>query len=473
MVFSSNLFLLYFFPAVLLIYYAAEARHKNHILLAASVLFYVWGAPRFIAVVLMAILANFYMVQAMDGSKGGARKAWVTVALILNVGVLFYFKYFNFFADNINEILVAAGMSPFRYTHILLPIGISFFTFHEISYVVDVYRRVKPPLERITDYALYILLFPQLIAGPIIRFNEIADQIQDRSSQDTVDFKLTGAFRFVIGLSKKVLIANVLGVEADKIFALHSGDMSTGIAWIGVLAYAFQIYFDFSGYSDMAIGMARMMGFVFPENFNSPYISQSITEFWRRWHMTLSRWMRDYLYIPLGGNRLTTKRMYLNLGLVFVVSGIWHGAAWTFLVWGLFHGGFLILDRLFLLKGLAKIGKFPGMVVTFGITLIGWVLFRSETLPDAGRYICKMFAMDWHHRDVVLDARFWAMMAIATFISFGRTFEIGDRVAKMILANSHSVSRYWVMTTAAAVLFALSIGAVTSSEFNPFIYFRF
>jgi alginate O-acetyltransferase complex protein AlgI len=262
-------------------------------------------------------------------------------------------------------------------------------------------------------------------------------------------------------------------VEADKIFALHSGDMSTGIAWIGVLAYAFQIYFDFSGYSDMAIGMARMMGFVFPENFNSPYISQSITEFWRRWHMTLSRWMRDYLYIPLGGNRLTTKRMYLNLGLVFVVSGIWHGAAWTFLVWGLFHGGFLILDRLFLLKGLAKIGKFPGMVVTFGITLIGWVLFRSETLPDAGRYICKMFAMDWHHRDVVLDARFWAMMAIATFISFGRTFEIGDRVAKMILANSHSVSRYWVMTTAAAVLFALSIGAVTSSEFNPFIYFRF
>lgn len=316
MVFSSSLFLLYFFPLFLIIYYVADVKYKNNIALFASILFFSWGASLFIFVVLGSILFDFYVVQKIYSSEGKQRKTYLFISVLLNLGLLAYFKYSNFFVETVNQLVSNWGAHGIvGWTKIALPIGISFFTFKKLSYCIDVYRNTHKPFTKITDYSLFILLFPELIAGPIVRFNEIADQIVDRKNQETIDNKLLGLFRFVIGLSKKVLIANVLGAEADKIFALDANTLNTPVAWIGILAYTFQIYFDFSGYSDMAIGIARMIGFKFPENFDNPYISQSISEFWRRWHITLGRFMRDYLYIPLGGNKVKSKaRLYFNLG---------------------------------------------------------------------------------------------------------------------------------------------------------------
>jgi len=286
----------------------------------------------------------------MNKSSGKKKKLLTAISVMLNVGLLAYFKYANFFVENINEVLAAIGIEQIKWTAVTLPIGISFFTFQKMTYAVDVYRGVYHPLKKPTDFALYILMFPQLIAGPIVRFNEIANQIEDRSWNENNNNRLTGFFRFTVGLAKKVLIANVLGEQVDLIFGLGQLEFNTVTAWIGIVAYAFQIYFDFSGYSDMAIGIGRMIGFDFPENFNNPYISRNITEFWRRWHITLGRWMRDYLYIPLGGNRVSTMRLYFNLWVVFLISGLWHGAAWNFVIWGAFHGLFLVMDKLFLLK---------------------------------------------------------------------------------------------------------------------------
>ncbi|OPZ95898.1 MAG: Peptidoglycan O-acetyltransferase [Bacteroidetes bacterium ADurb.Bin408] len=342
-----------------------------------------------------------------------------------------------------------------------------------MSYLIDVYRRDKPPMKNIVDYSLYILFFPQLIAGPIIRFNEIADQITERRHQETIDNKLTGFFRFVIGLSKKVLIANVLGEEADRIFAMNYEYMDSLTAFVGITAYAFQIYFDFSGYSDMAIGIARMLGFVFPENFNNPYISQSITEFWRRWHMTLSRWMRDYLYIPLGGNKLGTRRMFVNLWVVFLLSGLWHGASWNFVAWGTYHGLFLIADRLFLLKLLKKTGKYPAIVITFIITLVGWAFFRIDSIAQATVFISRLFAFEFTGVTLFLDARFWTTLALAALFAFSTATNAGAKVEGFVYATNHSLKGYYFMTLLAVLLFTMSLAHVTSSGFNPFIYFRF
>ncbi|MEA3443738.1 MAG: MBOAT family O-acyltransferase, partial [Bacteroidota bacterium] len=329
MIFSSSLFLLYFLPVFLLLYYIVPRSFKNYVVLLASVLFYSWGAPKFIFIALGAIIVNFYLVRFMNNAnKVARRKTFLSLSLFLNVGLLLYFKYANFFVDNVNLLLSNMGAVTLSWTKIALPIGISFFIFQSITYTVDVYRKVSPPLKKPGDYVLYILLFPQLIAGPIVRFNTIATQITNRVKYETVDNVLSGFIRFSIGLGKKVLLANVMGKYADQIFSMELSSLDAGLAWIGVVCYGFQIYWDFSGYSDMAIGIGRMIGFSFPENFNVPYISKNITEFWRRWHITLGAWMRDYLYIPLGGNRVKTKfRMFFNLWIVFLISGFWHGAA--------------------------------------------------------------------------------------------------------------------------------------------------
>jgi len=395
MVFSSNLFLLYFLPSFLIVYYIIPRKLKNLFTLLASIFFYAWGAPDFIFIVLAAIIIDFYIVDIMHKSTLlKAKRILLGISVLINIGLLAYFKYANFLVENFNEILSLLGYEPINWASVALPIGISFFTFQKLTYSVDVYRKVHTPLKRVTDYAMYILMFPQLIAGPIIRFNEIADQIENRRAFETIDAKLLGFFRFVVGLSKKVLIANVLGEQVDKIFSMTPIDISTPLAWIGVVAYSFQIYYDFSGYSDMAIGIGKMIGFKFPENFNNPYISLNITEFWRRWHMTLGRWMRDYLYIPLGGNKVSKSRLYFNLWVVFLISGLWHGAAWNFVVWGAFHGFFLIADRMFLIKLTKPLGKFTNIILTYFITLIGWVLFRADTLGYAFQYIKRMFAFD-------------------------------------------------------------------------------
>lgn len=365
------------------------------------------------------------------------------------------------------------GFENLQWTQVALPIGISFYTFQTLTYSIDVFRGVHKPLKNPFQYLVYIMLFPQMIAGPIVRFNQIADQIENRQHLETLDNKLLGFFRFGIGLAKKVLIANVMGAEADQAFALAEGELTTSVAWLGIIAYTFQIYYDFSGYSDMAIGLGRIMGFKFPENFNNPYISQSITEFWRRWHITLGSWMRDYLYIPLGGSRVSTRRMYFNLWFVFLVSGLWHGAAWNFIIWGAFHGFFLILDRLFLLKFSEKIGKYPSIILTFFITIIGWVLFRAESLDQAFYYMEAMFSFDGIGIKNY-GSQFWTMMTFAILFAFFTLSKLGLKwEQKVFFAEKYQLKGYLFFTIVFFILIGLSISSITSSGFNPFIYFRF
>jgi alginate O-acetyltransferase complex protein AlgI len=473
MVFSSSLFLLYFLPVFLLVYYLLPRVLKNPFVLLASVLFYAWGAPDLIVIVLGGIVIDFYIVGLVPKYSGNKKRLLAGVSVALNVGLLAWFKYANFFIENINALIPSMGYSTIQWTAIALPIGISFFTFQKITYTVDVYRNVHAPLKRVTDYAMYILMFPQLIAGPIVRFNEIADQITDRKAQEKIEYRYSGFFRFVIGLAKKVLIANVLGEEVDRIFALQPELLDSGQAWIGILAYAFQIYYDFSGYSDMAIGLGMMIGFRFPENFNNPYISQSITEFWRRWHITLGRFMRDYLYIPLGGNRVSTTRLYFNLWLVFAISGLWHGAAWNFVVWGLFHGFFLVIERLFLLKFYQKIGKYPSILITFIITLIGWVLFRSETLTYAMEYMQAMFRFEFTHLPITMDKKFFIMLLLGAVFAFMAVIKGVEPWQHRVLEPHFSVKALAWRMAFGVIFFIICVGVITSSGFNPFIYFRF
>ncbi|WP_206680737.1 MBOAT family O-acyltransferase [Hymenobacter polaris] len=323
MVFSSTLFLFYFLPSFLALYWLVPARFKNAVALGASLLFYAWGGLSFLGLFLGSVVVNFFLIRAMAATPARwKQRIFLIISILLNVSLLFYFKYANFFLDNVSAVRGYFGAGELTWEKVVLPIGISFFTFEKLTYTIDVYRGVNQPLRSFWDFLLYIMLFPKLIAGPIVRFHEIAGQLTDRRAFDTVDEKLAGFFRFMVGLGKKVLIANVLGQQADRLFALPPEALPTGLAWVGALAYTFQIYFDFSGYSDMAIGLGRLMGFQFPENFNSPYVARSITEFWQRWHITLGRWMRDYLYVPLGGNRVRPSRLYLNLCTVFVLSGL-------------------------------------------------------------------------------------------------------------------------------------------------------
>ena len=347
MVFSSSIFLLYFLPLFLLVYHLVGAKYKNYVILFSSILFYSWGAPKFLFVILGSTIIDFYIVrQLFRSSEVSKRKLLLSLSIFINLGLLVYFKYANFFIENLNYSLASIGVNNVEWVNVVLPIGISFYTFQTLTYSIDVYRNKHKPLNKLTNYLVYIMSFPQMIAGPIVRFSHIADQIVSR--KEVIDDKLIGFYRFSIGLAKKVLIANVMAEQADLIFGSDYSVLSTTNAWLGMLAYTFQIYFDFSGYSDMAIGLGKMMGFKFPENFNSPYVARSISEFWRRWHITLGDFMRDYLYIPLGGNRVKLKyRLYFNLWIVFILSGLWHGASWNYLIWGAYHGVFLILDRLF------------------------------------------------------------------------------------------------------------------------------
>ncbi len=474
MVFSSSLFLLYFLPVFLLFYYFADAKYKNYVALVGSIFFYAWGAPRFIFVILGTTFLDFHLVKWMSQTKSQLnRRLMLTLSVSVNLGLLFYFKYSNFFVENVNAVLSVFGTGSIHWTKLILPIGISFYTFETITYVVDVYRRVHKPLTNFWEYQLYIILFPKLIAGPIIRYHDLADQITDRSKNDTIDNRISGFFRFALGLGKKVLIANVLGEYADSVFAMEPAGMTTATAWMGVTAYAFQIYYDFAGYSDMAIGLGRMMGFDFLENFNNPYISQNISEFWRRWHMSLGRWMRDYLYIPLGGNRVSAKRLYFNLWLVFLFSGLWHGAAWNFVIWGAFHGFFLVADRIFLMKFYNFIGKYPSILITFVITLVGWVFFRAESLEYAIDFTGRMFSFAGGPA-VYISQKVWVILIIGAFFGFWGAFRNNEKwQEKLLIVKDQKTSTLVLMTAASVLLFVISVASISSSGFNPFIYFRF
>lgn len=473
MVFSSATFLFIFLPVVLVLYYLMPAKGRNVWLLVASLLFYSWSEPRFIALLLVSITADYFIARAMDKAEGKKRKGWLAFSLVLNIGILAYFKYANFFIGNVQQFYSWLGLVPFEWHKVALPVGISFVTFQKISYMEDVYRRDHEAQRRWDVLALYILMFPQLIAGPIIRYKEIVAQLADRSAQDTPRNRFNGLYRFLIGLSKKVLIANVLAQQVDIIFATAPGELAAGTAWTGMLAYTMQIYFDFAGYSDMALGLGRMFGFSFPENFNFPYISRSFTEFWKRWHITLGNWMKDYLYIPLGGNRKGTARTHLNLVTVFFLSGLWHGAAWTFAIWGLYHGLFLVLDKWGLRKLLEKAGRIPSTLLTFLFVMIGWVIFRADTLGYAAEYIGRLFAFASPADGILLDTRFVAILIAATLCAFSGIFGKIESAVNGLYERSLTTTRAIVVALVMVALYVLNGSALLAGGFNPFIYFRF
>ena len=481
MVFSSSLFLFWFLPIFLGVYFLVDRRYKNAIALLASLLFYGFGSPKFLLVLLLSITIDFFLVRQIDKSQGIKRKKlFLVFSVILNIGLLAYFKYANFFIDNFNVLLGLFGSSPIRWTKVVLPIGISFFTFQKMSYSIDVYRKTAAPLRNIADYALFIMLFPQLIAGPIVRYNEIAAQITDRSANETIDNKILGFYRFVLGLSKKMLIANILAEYVDQVFALPTTEIGFSTAWLGILAYTFQIYFDFSGYSDMAIGIGKMIGFKFPENFNNPYISKSVSEFWKRWHITLGRWMMDYLYIPLGGNRKGKGRTYLNLWIVFFLSGLWHGASWTFVAWGVFHGLFIVLEKIFKKKGAHQKNTFTAYLsvfFTFVTVMIGWVLFRADTIGYAVHYVGAMFGTNGSSPALFVNSQFVFTLIVAAVFSFIGLIPSAKLQSKLehlsTLSTPFSNRNTVLFGLVIVVLLVLSASFILKGSFNPFIYFRF
>lgn len=473
MVFSSITFLLYFLPIFILVYSVLPKIFRNWFVLTASILFYSWGAPTFVFLLLGSTILDYFIVRALhDAEEKNTKRKYLITSLVMNLGLLAYFKYANFFIENVNAALIGVGMEQIAWTEVALPIGISFYTFQTLTYSIDVYRGVHAPLKQLHNYLLYIMSFPQMIAGPIVRFNEIADQITDRRHH--IDDRIFGFYRFCIGLGKKVLIANVLGDFAEQIMSSDVNSLSTEAAWLGILAYTFQIYFDFAGYSDMAIGLGLTMGFRFPENFNNPYTAQSITEFWRRWHITLGAWMKNYLYIPLGGNKVSSKqRLYLNLWLVFLISGLWHGASWNFVIWGAYHGMFLILDRIFLQQLLLKTGKLMSVTFTFTSVAVGWVFFSLDDLGNAMNYLFKLFQFDFNgypylNNEVVSTGLLAIGISFITLTSFGRKLE------SMVYNNEISTVRsMFFKTTIALSLFFICVMSLSGEGFNPFIYFRF
>lgn len=475
MIFSSSTFLLLFFPIFFITYYFLRNKYKNIWILAASAFFYAWGAPKFIFVIIATTIVDFYMVRWMDSSENERkRKLLLTLSVLMNMGLLVYFKYSNFFIENVNNVLSVFGIQSIKWTKLILPIGISFYTFETMTYVVDVYRRVHKPLKNFWDYQLYIILFPKLIAGPIIRYHELADQITDRSKTTNLDNALSGFIRFIIGLSKKILIANVMGAYADEIYNLDAKTINTPTAWMAALAYTFQIYFDFSGYSDMAIGLGKMMGFKFPENFNNPYTATSITDFWRRWHMTLGAWMRNYLYIPLGGNQVSSVwRLYFNLWVVFLASGLWHGASWSFIIWGAYHGMFLVFERAGLQKFYNRIGKLPAMLITFIVVVTGWVVFRVEEFKYALQFVKAMYSFNFSGWFYYPLPDFFPILVLAVLFSFFAYAKQGLKIQNKIYFDTYPTSRLVIMTLISALLLVINIATIAGSDFNPFIYFRF
>lgn len=477
MLFCDPFFLFVFLPLSLTVYYLSPRRLKNLSLSILSLIFYWVGEELFLPLLVLSILLNYIIGRMLIDEEQRGRQLLLALGIGSDLGLLLVFKYAGFFAENTNSLLRLFGAESLFIPQIALPLGISFFTFHKISYKIDLYRRTVSESPGLVDLFLYMLLFPQLIAGPIIRYQEIAAQLVVRRT--TLAGFSEGVQRFILGLGKKMIIANTVALPADQIFALPASHLSPSLAWFGAVCYALQIYFDFSGYSDMAIGLGKMFGFTFPENFNRPYAARSLTEFWRRWHMSLSRWFKDYVYIPLGGSRGSPVKTYCNLFTVFLLCGLWHGASWNFIVWGLWHGMFLALEHRNL-----NVKSEPGFrmvrhAYTLLIVLIGWVFFRSGTLADAATYLMHMFGfggptLDHHLLGLYLNGELLmvlilaaaygvAPLAMQTCASF-RSQDAG------ILSGRNCGA---LQLVALALVFFYSLILVASSSYNPFIYYRF
>jgi alginate O-acetyltransferase complex protein AlgI len=479
MVFSSPLFLFAFLPVVLAGSWLFRTFGKNGFLLAASLAFYVWGEVTWAPLLLASIVVNYGFGLWL--ARARARAAVLGGAITLNLGALAVFKYGNFVVDNLNVLLALAKHGKIELSPVHLPIGISFFTFHAISYLIDVYRARLAPQKSLVDFALYISLFPQLVAGPIVRYHEIEDQLS--SHEANLPEFASGARRFVVGLGKKVLVANTLAIQADALFAIPTSTLTPSLAWLGAALYTLQIYFDFSAYSDMAIGLGHLFGFRLPENFAYPYSATSVTEFWRRWHMSLSRFFRDYVYLPLGGNRHGRMRTYRNLIVVFFLCGLWHGARWTFVVWGMYHGAFLVLERVGLSRVLERAPRIFRHAYLLVVVTIGWVFFRADSFELATGHLAAMF-----RSGAVVDTPFRPAMyvrndtLIALAIAIPAAGPVVPFLAERRRALAASGSRWAAFVAAAsegaalgvtALVFAVSAAWLASGTYNPFIYFRF
>jgi alginate O-acetyltransferase complex protein AlgI len=432
-----------------------------------------------LGILAVGLAIDYVIAKAIDrDASEPRRRAWLTLSIGINVLSLLYFKYSNFFVAQLNGVLKSASAPTIHWAEVALPIGVSFFTFHKISYVVDVYRRTSPPTKDFVTFALYVLFFPQLIAGPIIRYHDVAEALASRRHE--IEQIAYGAFRFCVGLGKKVLLANQLAVTADLVFA-HSPEHLTRVnAWVGVLCYALQIYFDFSGYSDMALGLGHMAGIRFRENFDCPYASLSVTEFWRRWHISLSSWMKEYLYIPLGGNRRGSVRTYANLWVVFLISGLWHGANWTFVVWGAYHGSFLVLEKLFALRLMERWPKILRAAYTFTAVLVGWVFFRAASLGHAFHVLGRLSGLAAFHRDKttlllgeVLSNRGKVALVLALVLAFAPLHPAVARLSARYEAPTTNTWSTGLRYAGALACLALASLSLANSTYNPFIYFRF
>ena len=474
MVFSGVTFLFYFLPTLLFVYFFTPNKYKNLVLLLSSLFFYAWGEGTFVLLMMFSIVMNYIFGFLI--AKKLSKKTLLT-GVALNISLLVLFKYSGFLVHNLNSALELFGIAKFSEPDIHLPLGISFFTFQAISYLIDIYRKEIPHQRNLLNLGLYISLFPQLIAGPIVRYKNIMHDITVRSVAPTLF--ASGVERFVIGLGKKMLIANPLGLVVDNIFSVPFELLPNYIAWLGILLYALQIYFDFSGYSDMAIGLGRMFGFKFLENFNYPYGARSIQEFWRRWHISLSTWFRDYLYIPLGGNRVTNIRTYVNLFLVFFLCGLWHGASWNFIVWGLLHGTFLCLERMGFSTVLAKTHKTIQHLYVFVVILVSWVFFRAESLPDALDYLNVMFSFNFSTPPFEIIDSFNIRVTLALLVGLLISTPIlHSNKFYSSLINSKIETNCSNLTFSIKFLILLFILIfsclnMASSTHNPFIYFRF
>jgi len=471
MVFSSATFLFAFLPITLVVYHVANKRIRDYWLLFASMVFFAWSQPGYLWIIIVSVLVNY--VTAMLIYKFKQRKLLLALGVVLNLALLFYFKYFNFFFDTVDHLF----HTDFQIQEIILPVGISFFTFQGMSYVIDVYRGDVQVQKNPLKVALYIMLFPQLVAGPIVRLTDIEDEINSPRSVSLSDFE-EGITRFIVGFAKKAVIANSMAEIVDSIWKAGLDNNTVIIAWAGSIAYSLQIYYDFSGYSDMAIGIGRMLGFHFCENFNLPYISSSITEFWRRWHISLSSWFRDYVYIPLGGNR---RHNYRNLIIVFLLTGLWHGASWTFVLWGVWNVIFIVLEKMITSRR-KKMNKppisMPVKVLLHAYALviinIGWVLFRADTVSNAIRYIGTMFGIGLGEKPgftVMWYLNNWNILVMILAIVFSTPVFawIKKKFKELLPENCLGIIKICVMYS----IFIIGVMRVFSGNYNPFIYFQF
>lgn len=490
MVFSSLIFLNLFLPLFLFVYLLIPqtyTRLKNGVLLFFSLIFYSWGEPTVIWCMVICILVNWGAGIALlkwppqSASKQPWKARWILfTAIAISIGLLGYFKYATFAADNTRRLFLLMGFQvPAAIADmkmIALPIGISFYTFQALSYTIDVYRGIVPANRNIIDFACYVSMFPQLVAGPIVRYRDVATQLTSR--RVTSGNFVSGIRRFMVGLVKKVLIANLVAVPADAIFALPPDQLSTPVAWLGCIAYTLQIYIDFSAYSDMAIGLGQMLGFTFPENFNYPYIAKSIREFWRRWHISLSTWFRDYLYIPLGGSRRSTLRTYFNLWTVFLICGLWHGASWNFILWGAYHGTFLVLERMNL-SGKYNIVLPPVLRHCYALLVIlaGWVIFRAETIPQALLFL-KTMAGGQQYVAPTIVRPLAEFLQPHTSIALLAGIVMATRFPYFVYSRFNRTLRGGIAWESALLFFGmagilLSVMHLANGAYNPFIYFRF